>query len=153
VSILPRPDMEQARSTAGVLCHFIASDPAMTEAFRSWVEHHPGDLTTADVTSYLSGVHDLISPECTTPAGTDLQPNRRPRPELRVVADEMQVLAKLAADSNDAVVAAWVRDRAPTIRQAFLDAEDHRREHRLPAHDDRQFGQLAEEFSEMVVIE
>lgn len=77
---LPPPDLAQAHATAGVLCHFVASDPGMTEAFRAWVEHHPGDLTADQVVDYLTQVHDLIEPHCELPATTDLNPGRRLRP-------------------------------------------------------------------------
>ena len=75
-AILPPPDSDQAFATAGMLCHFVASDPAMTETFRVWIEHHPGDLDAAQVVSYLCAVHDLLSPECEG-ATFDFRPERR----------------------------------------------------------------------------
>ena len=75
-AILPPPDSDQALATAGMLCHFVASDPAMTETFRVWIEHHPGDLDAAQVVSYLCAVHDLLSPECEG-ATFDFRPERR----------------------------------------------------------------------------
>jgi hypothetical protein len=78
---LPPPNRREALATGGTLCHFVASDPALTEAFRAWVEHHPGDLEAAQVVQYLGEVHDELSPECELPAWADLAPARR----LRVV--------------------------------------------------------------------
>jgi hypothetical protein len=52
----------------------------MTEAFRGWVEHHPGDLAAGQVTWYLGAVHDLLAPDCAIPATTDLRADRRLRP-------------------------------------------------------------------------
>jgi hypothetical protein len=78
---LPPPDYDDALATGGVLCHFVASDDAMIETFRAWVEHHPGDLSAEQVVRYLSDVHDLLAPECEQPAVFDLKPERR----LRVI--------------------------------------------------------------------
>jgi hypothetical protein len=86
-SILPPPDHDAALATAGVLCHFVASDPVVTETFRGWVEHHPGDLTGEQVVGYLVAVHDLLAPTCEIPASTDLKPERR----LRVVGEPGEV--------------------------------------------------------------
>jgi hypothetical protein len=80
---LPPPDYDEALATGGVLCHFVASYPALTETFRAWVEHHPGDLTNEQVVAYLSAVHDLLVPDCDVPAADDLRPDRR---TLRAVA-------------------------------------------------------------------
>jgi hypothetical protein len=74
---LPSPDEDQARATGGTLCHFVASDPFITERFRRWVEHHEGDLTAEDVRWYLGLVHDLLSPECADPVTHDFRPERR----------------------------------------------------------------------------
>jgi hypothetical protein len=68
----PVPDFADALTAAGVLCHFVASDPVATEAFRVWIEHCPGDLDAETVTGYLTAVHDLLVPDCDTPATTDL---------------------------------------------------------------------------------
>jgi hypothetical protein len=75
---LPPPDLDAALATAGMLCHFVASDPAMTETFRAWIEHHPGDLSAGQVSDYLAAVHDLLSPGC-EPAAHDFRPERRPQ--------------------------------------------------------------------------
>ena len=77
--VLPEPDLDNALATAGVLCHFIASHPAMAEVFARWVEHCPGDLDPADVSRYLSQVHDLLQPDCGIQATEDLQPPSRRR--------------------------------------------------------------------------
>jgi hypothetical protein len=77
---LPPPALADALTTAGMLCHFVASDPALTEAFRAWIEHHPGDLDAGQVTWYLGAVHDLLSPDCETPATADFRPERRRGP-------------------------------------------------------------------------
>jgi hypothetical protein len=84
---LPPPDRDEALATGGVLCHFVASDPATTEAFRAWIEHHPGDLDAPQVVAYLDQVHDLLAPECDLPAHDDLKPERRPA-KLWLVQDE-----------------------------------------------------------------
>ena len=88
-AMLPPPDYDAALATGGVLCHFVASDPAMTEAFRAWVEHHPGDLDAAMVVQYLGEVHDILAPSCQAPATKDLNPWRRIRavPETDAIAD------------------------------------------------------------------
>lgn len=85
-ALLPPPDWDDAKTTGGVLCHFVASDPALTEAFRAWIEHHPGDLDTDQITRYLAEVHDLLSPDCDLPATADLAPERR----LRIVPDRTE---------------------------------------------------------------
>jgi hypothetical protein len=154
-SVLPAPDMDQALATGGVLCHFVVSDRVITETFRGWVEHHPGDLTPAEVVWYLGLVHDLLAPTCELPAPVDLAPDRR----LRAVPDAADDpdpgrLARLIREheedaDTDRVIAAWVRARFPVIRQALFDAEIYVREHGLDPADDRAFGPLAEEFSEM----
>lgn len=79
-AILAQPDESDALATAGTLCHFIASDPTLTELFRVWIEHHPGDLTTQQVLWYLGQVHDLVSPLCDLPATADFAPHRRQSP-------------------------------------------------------------------------
>lgn len=76
-AILPPPTEEAARATAGMLCHYIASDPAQTELFRRWIEHHDGDLTADMVVWYLGLAHDLVSPGCPDPATHDYRPERR----------------------------------------------------------------------------
>lgn len=76
-AILPPPDLDAAGATAGMLCHFIASDPALTEHFRRWIEHHAGDLTADMVVWYLGEVHDRLSPGCPEPVTHDYRPDRR----------------------------------------------------------------------------
>ena len=83
---IPEPDLDAARATAGMVFHFIASDPAVTEVFRRWIEHHAGDLTAADVVWYLGACHDLISPTCEDPVTVDYRPERR-GPALYLVDD------------------------------------------------------------------
>ena len=85
-AILPPPDLDAAHATAGMLCHFIASDPALTEIFRRWIEHHDGDLTADMVAWYLGECHDLLSPGCPDPATYDYRPERR-GPALYLVDD------------------------------------------------------------------
>jgi hypothetical protein len=76
-AVVPAPDFEGALTAAGVLCHFVAADPAAAEAFRVWVEHCPGDLETETVVAYLAAVHDLLVPDCDVPAAVDLPGWRR----------------------------------------------------------------------------
>jgi hypothetical protein len=71
---LPPPDMDAALLTAGVLCHFVASDAALASRFARWVEHHPGDLDHDTVVWYLGRVHDLLAPGCPDPADADPWP-------------------------------------------------------------------------------
>ena len=68
---LEPPDLDAALVTSGVLCHFIASDPELTERFARWIEHCPGDLDVETVIWYLGLVHDLIAPTCIDPIGFD----------------------------------------------------------------------------------
>lgn len=82
----PPPDLDAARATAGMVFHFIASDPAVTELFRRWIEHHPGDLTAEVVIWYLGECHDLISPTCEDAVTHDYRPDRR-GPTLYTVPD------------------------------------------------------------------
>lgn len=65
---LPDPDMGDALVTAGAMCHFIAAAPDLADRFARWAEHCPGDLDAELVTDYLSKVHDLVAPDCATPA-------------------------------------------------------------------------------------
>jgi hypothetical protein len=65
---LPALDLNDALTTAGALCHYIASDPTRAEEFARYIEHCPGDLTVASVTAYLAAVHDLLVPGCPVPA-------------------------------------------------------------------------------------
>jgi hypothetical protein len=76
VAVLPDPEIEDALATGGVLCHYVASDPAAAERFARWIEHCPGDLDAAAVIGYLSKVHDLLQPVCSSPAIVDLAPDR-----------------------------------------------------------------------------
>lgn len=68
---LPEPGIEDALATAGMLVHYVASDPARREAFTRWIEHCPGDLDDDQVTGYLAKVHALLEPGCAIPAATD----------------------------------------------------------------------------------
>jgi hypothetical protein len=143
---LPPPDMKQALATAGMLIHFVASDPPTLEAFRVWVEHHAGDLDTAQVAGYLAGTHALLSPTCEDPASYDYRPERRGT----LVLDLASFIAgNDLLGSTDAVIAAWVREHADALRQAIFDATVYRDEHGLPREDDRDYGPLAEQFSEI----
>jgi hypothetical protein len=65
---LPAPDLDDALTTAGALCHYIAFDPARAEEFARYIEHCPGDLTGNLITAYLAAVHDLLVPGCPVPA-------------------------------------------------------------------------------------
>lgn len=69
----PPPTMADALVTGGALCHFVLSDPVIAERFVRWAEHCPGDLDVELVADYLGRVHDLLSPECATPAAADIR--------------------------------------------------------------------------------
>lgn len=63
--------------------------------------------------------------------------------------DATQLLDAIeAADDTDHAIAAWVRVNADLIRQAIFDATCYRDEHGLPVQH-REFGRLAEQFSEI----
>jgi hypothetical protein len=69
---LPVPDITDALTCGGAMCHYIASDPARAEDFARWIEHCPGDLDAELITAYLSAVHDLLAPACPWAAHTDV---------------------------------------------------------------------------------
>lgn len=77
---LAAPDMQNALSFAGILCHFVASDREIGERLARFMEHCPGDLDAAIIAAYAARAHDLLSPDCKYPAtaGREAMTARRP---------------------------------------------------------------------------
>lgn len=62
------PDIRSAMATAGMLLHWIASDPARLRAFGDAMEGCPGALPNELIAAHLAAVHAVIEPGCRFPA-------------------------------------------------------------------------------------
>lgn len=74
---LPDPDTVAARAMAGMVLHYIASDPERALAFARWIHPHgPGcegvEGVAAEIPAYFAKCHAIIEPGCRIPVTADI---------------------------------------------------------------------------------
>jgi hypothetical protein len=61
---LLHPDWPDALANAGMVLHFAAANPDVTERFARWIEHGAGDIDAEFAARWMRATHDVLSPGC-----------------------------------------------------------------------------------------
>jgi hypothetical protein len=62
-----RAEIQDALATAGMLVHWVTSDPELIMKFAAYIEISPGQLDGATVHDYLVHAHSVLNPGCDEP--------------------------------------------------------------------------------------
>lgn len=114
-------------------------------ALTIWMHGH---LMTGGILPTLWAADSTSSDDTAARPVTDL-PLPPPSPRLHFPAPNGRCIEDGGQWPCDPVLAAWVRDNTPALRQAFTDAAFYCEEHQLPPDSDRDFDRLAGQLTEL----